>query len=41
MLCKHSFKTRPGHRPGLVIGSRVRWVDPDQLKKKHLYKTPN
>jgi hypothetical protein len=38
-LCafNHSFKTRPGP----VIGSRVRWVDPGQLKKKQLYKTPN
>jgi hypothetical protein len=26
----HSFETRPGQ----VIGSRVRWVDPDQPKKK-------
>jgi len=24
----HSFEIRPGHRPGPVIGSRVRWVDP-------------
>jgi len=24
----HSFETRPGHRPGQVIGSRVRWADP-------------
>jgi len=24
----HSFETRPGSRPGLMIGSRVRWVDP-------------
>jgi hypothetical protein len=30
----HSFKTRPGHRPGPVIGLRVRWVDPGQPKKK-------
>jgi len=32
----HSFETRPGHRPGQVIGSRVRWVDPGQPKKKQL-----
>jgi hypothetical protein len=36
---RHSFKTRPGHRPGQVIGSRVRWVDPGQTgstqKKKN------
>ena len=24
----HSFETRPGGRPVLMIGSRVRWVDP-------------
>jgi hypothetical protein len=35
-LCyTHSFETRPGHRPGQVIRSRVRWVDPGQPKKKH------
>ena len=36
----HSFKTRPGYRPGPVIRSRVRRVDPGQQKKntniKHL-----
>jgi hypothetical protein len=32
---QHSFKTRPGHRPGPVTGSRVRWVDPGQPKKKN------
>jgi hypothetical protein len=32
--CSHSFETRPGHRPGQVIGLRVRWVDPVQPKKK-------
>jgi ribosomal protein S1 len=31
---KHSFETRPGYRSGQVIGSRVRWVDPGQPKKK-------
>jgi hypothetical protein len=36
--CDHSFETRPGHRPGQVIGSRVRWVDPGQPKKKTLIK---
>jgi hypothetical protein len=30
---KHSFETRPGGRPGLMIGSRVRWVNPGQQKK--------
>jgi len=24
----HSFEIQPGHRPGQVSGSRVRWVDP-------------
>jgi len=33
----HSFETQPGYRSGQVIGSRVRWVDPGQPKKKHLY----
>ena len=33
----HSFKTRSGHRPGPVTGSRVRWVDPGQPKKKNTY----
>jgi hypothetical protein len=32
----HSFETRPGGRPGLMIGSRVRWVDPGQPKKKRI-----
>jgi len=36
----HSFKSRPGHRPGPVIGSQVKWVDLGQQKKnthiKHL-----
>ena len=31
---EHSFKTRPGGRPGgrpgIMIGLRVRWVDPGQ-----------
>jgi len=33
----HSFETRSDGRPGLIIGSRVRWVDPDwpgSTKKK-------
>jgi hypothetical protein len=33
----HGFKTWPSSQPGIVIGSRVRWVDPDQsgwTKKK-------
>jgi hypothetical protein len=34
MYLGHSFETRPGHRPGQGIGSRVRWVDSGQLKKK-------
>ena len=34
----HSFETRPGHRPGQVIGSRVRWVHPGQPKKKKNWK---
>jgi len=38
MYLGHSFETRPGHRPGQVIGSRVRWVDPGQPKKKKTYK---
>jgi hypothetical protein len=25
---QHSFKTRPGDRPGTMTGSRVKWVDP-------------
>jgi len=32
MYPRHSFETRPG----LKIGSWVRWVDPGQPKKKHL-----
>jgi len=35
----HSFKTWPSSQPGIVIGSRVRWVDPDQpgwTKTNHL-----
>jgi len=45
-VSSHSFETRPGHRLGLVIGSRVRWVDPGQpvstqKGKKNLYKTFN
>jgi len=38
MSSRHSFETQPGSRPGLMIGSRVRWVDPGQLgstKKKY------
>uniref|UniRef100_A0A2K1Z9V5 Uncharacterized protein n=1 Tax=Populus trichocarpa TaxID=3694 RepID=A0A2K1Z9V5_POPTR len=31
----HSFKTQPGDRPGLMIASRVRWVDPGQPKKNN------
>jgi hypothetical protein len=34
----HSFEIRPGHRSGQVIGSRVRWVDPVQSKKKNTKK---
>jgi len=34
----HSFKTRPGYRPGQVIGSWVRWVDPGQPKKKQRHR---
>jgi len=30
----HSFETRPGGQPSLMTGSRVRWVDPGQPKKK-------
>ena len=37
----HSFKTRPDHRLGQVIGSRVRWVDPGQQKKTPIKKTHN
>jgi len=29
----HSFETQPGGQPGLMIGSRVRWVNPGQQKK--------
>jgi hypothetical protein len=32
----HSFETQPGGRPGLMIGSRVRWVDPGQQKKNQI-----
>jgi len=31
----HSFETQPGDRPGLMIASRVRWVDPGQPKKNN------
>jgi hypothetical protein len=34
----HSFETRSDGRPGLMIGSRVRWVDPGwpgSTKKKN------
>ena len=34
MYLWHGFETRPGQ----VIGSRVRWVDPGQPKKKKTYK---
>jgi len=37
---KHSFETRPGHRPGQVIESWVRWVDPGwpgSTNKKQLF----
>jgi hypothetical protein len=30
----HSFETQLDGRPGLMIRSRVRWVDPGQPKKK-------
>ena len=30
MTENHSFEIRPGDRSGLIIGSRVRWVDPNQ-----------
>ena len=37
---QHSFKTRPGDRPGTMTGSRVKWVDPGSpgltKKKKDL-----
>ena len=33
-VCKYSFETRSNGQLGLIIGSRVRWVDPDQQKKK-------
>jgi hypothetical protein len=33
----HSFETRPGGRPGLMTGLRVRWVDPGQPKKKNTF----
>jgi hypothetical protein len=38
MILNHSFETRPGHRPGQVIGSWVRWVDQKKtpIKKKHI-----
>ena len=35
--CGHSFETRPGQ----VIGSRVRWIDSGQPKKKPIKKTHN
>jgi len=31
----HSFETQPGGRPGLMIESRVRWIDPGQPKKNN------
>jgi hypothetical protein len=37
----YSFKTRPGHQPGPVTGSRVRWVDPGQPKKKLMSRRAN
>jgi hypothetical protein len=39
----HGFKTWPSSQPGIVIGSRVRWVDPDQsgwTKKKSFKVNP-
>ena len=31
----HRFETQLDGRPGLMIGSRVRWVDPGQSKKNN------
>jgi hypothetical protein len=33
----HSFETQPHHRPGPVIRSQIKWVDPGQQKKKLIY----
>jgi len=40
----HSFETRPSHRPGQVIGSRVRWVNPGwpgSTQKKNIQRLIN
>jgi hypothetical protein len=29
----HRFEIKLSDRPGLMIGSRVTWIDPDQQKK--------